>query len=329
MATPTPFKLTTALPPADLRFESMTHSSRAERARGNAAHLLSEKSDLYPTSARQDGDLASQLRDGAKRHFHGYVTRFGIGAHQGRCFGYQATVRPWLWFLTRTADCRIFQDQTRPGDRQGRCSRTTASPSFEFKLVGSYRKWVYCVQYRESDFNFVARLLEHEGIYWYFEHDEGEHKLVLVDSQSAHDAAPDCESLPYYGSGAGRRPTPSTCHRLELHRASAARQGGAADYDFERPSTDLSSKPEAAARLSRVGLRVFDYPGDYRARRPTATVGRRPPRRDRQRRLDLLQRDVQRPRARGGPAARARRATRAPTRTREYLRHRALEMQRA
>ena len=77
------------------------------------------------------------------------------------------------------------------------------------------------MQYRESDYNFVARLLEHEGIYWYFEHQDGAHKLVLVDSQSAHDAAPSYESLPFIADGAATAPDTECISDLDLRARGA------------------------------------------------------------------------------------------------------------
>ena len=75
---------------------------------------------------------------------------------------------------------------------------------YEFKLSSSYRTRDYTVQYRETDFNFIARLLEDEGIYWYFEHSAGQHKLVLVDSMAAHpamaSAAGGLDTIPFYGN---------------------------------------------------------------------------------------------------------------------------------
>ena len=109
---------------------------------------------------------------------------------------------------------------------------------FEFKTFRTYRKWVYCVQYRESDYNFVARLLEHEGIYWYFEHGDGEHKLVLVDSQSAHDAAPSCESLPYIEQGAETAPDTDCVSDWRFSQRGAHGQGGA-----RRATTSSGRRP--------------------------------------------------------------------------------------
>src|SRR3954469_6097571 len=201
-----PVTLHSPLPADSLLFESMTASAGLSELGEAQLTLLSPRPDLKPEDLLGKAvTLKVQTREQGKRFVHGYVTRFGIGPHRGKYFGYQATVHSWLWFLTRTADCRIFQELSVP-DIVKHVFEDHGVANFEFKLFRSYRKWVYCVQYRESDFNFVARLLEHEGIYWYFEHRDGQHKLMLVDSQSAHDAAPGCESLPYIESGAGVAP---------------------------------------------------------------------------------------------------------------------------
>ncbi|NCW82094.1 MAG: hypothetical protein EBV68_09520, partial [Betaproteobacteria bacterium] len=89
--------------------------------------------------------------------------------------------------LTRTADCRVFQEMSVPDIVKKVFDDHAGLAQVKLKLFRSYRKWNYCVQYRESDFNFIARLLEREGIYWYFEHKADKHELVLMDSHSAHD----------------------------------------------------------------------------------------------------------------------------------------------
>ncbi|MDN3920023.1 type VI secretion system Vgr family protein [Roseateles violae] len=260
---PPPIAIATPLPPEDLLFESMTASAGLSMLGEMQLRLLSPKPDLKPEDLLgKPVTVTVQLRDGAKRHFHGYVTRFGLGPHQGRYFAYHASVYPWLWFLTRTVDCRIFQEQSVP-DIVKKVFEDHGVASFEFKLFRSYRKWVYCVQYRESDYNFVARLLEHEGIYWYFEHSDGAHKLVLVDSQSAHDAAPDCPSLPYVEPGADRSPDLECVSDWRFSREVRSGKVVLASYDFERPSTDLAVKADKSRAYSLSDYEVFDFQGDY------------------------------------------------------------------
>jgi type VI secretion system secreted protein VgrG len=260
---PHPITLTSALPAADLRFESMACSSGLSLLGEAQLGLISEKPDLKPEDLLgKPMTVTVQLRDDAKRHFHGYVTRFGIGAHRGRYFGYRATVRPWLWFLTRTSDCRIFQEQSVP-DIVKKVFEDHGIADFEFKLFRTYRKWTYCVQYRESDYNFVARLLEHEGIYWYFKHTDSAHKLVLVDSQSAHDASPGCESLPYFENGAHAPPDTDYISRWTFAREVRTGQVTTTSYDFERPSTSLKVDKTRQRSYEMADYEQFDFQGDY------------------------------------------------------------------
>lgn len=225
--------------------------------------LLSEKKDISPDDLLgKPVTVTLAYRDDAKRPLNGYVTRFVQGGFEGKYFVYEMTVRPWLWLLTRTADCRIFQEMTVP-DIVKAVFQDHPVARFEQKLFRSYRPWNYCVQYRETDFNFVARLLEQEGIYWFFEHAEGEHKLVLCDSASAHDAAPGCESLPFYGN-VGQAPPELECvNQWTLARSVQSGKVVITDYDFERPSTSLETNQARTRSYDLSDGEVFDYPGGY------------------------------------------------------------------
>src|SRR6266498_1461344 len=107
------------------------------------------------------------------------------------------TVRSWLWFLTRTTDCRIFQEKTVP-DIIKEVFQDHSMAVFDDGLTGTYARREYCVQYRETDFNFVSRLMEEEGIYYYLEHADGRHVVTLVDSYSGHTALENTATIPYY-----------------------------------------------------------------------------------------------------------------------------------
>ncbi|HUD34262.1 MAG TPA: type VI secretion system tip protein TssI/VgrG, partial [Variovorax sp.] len=224
---------------------------------------ISEKPDLEPEALLgRPMTVTLALRDDTQRHFHGYVTQFGLGTRRGRYHGYQATLRPWLWFLTRTSDCRIFQESTVP-DIVRKVFEDHAIADFEFKLFRPYRKWTYCVQYRESDYDFVARLLEHEGIYWYFTHTDSAHTLVLVDSQGAHDAVPGCESLPYFESITEAPPDTDFISRWHFAREVATGIVATTSYDFERPSTSLQAEKRKQRGYELSDYEQFDYQGDY------------------------------------------------------------------
>lgn len=256
--------LTKGFAPDELLFESMTHSAGLSELGETELALLSSKSDIAPEDLLgHPVSVRLRLADESERHFNGYVTRIGLGVHRGRFYGYQATVRPWLWFLTRRTDCRIFQNKTVP-DIVKEVFEAHKIADFKFQLFREYRERVYCVQYRESDFNFAMRLLEHEGIYWYFAHTEDRHTLVMVDSVSAHDAEPNCESLPYYDAEASIAPDLDHIKRWTFQRHVKSGKVVLKDYDFERPSVLPAADAAHERQYEMADYEWFDYqPGTF------------------------------------------------------------------
>ena len=182
--------------------------------------------------------------DGESRYFNGYVTEFAQTGRLGNFVVYEAVLSPWLWFLTRTSDSRIFQRKSIP-DIVQEVFREHGYPVFSTALFEAYKPWDYCVQYRETDFDFVSRLLEQEGIYYYFRHGLGAHELVLCDSASSHDAVPGYESLPFMPEG-------ETCRQLEYVSEWKTRKIvqpdriALNDYDFRRPRLPVQTQAIAA-----------------------------------------------------------------------------------
>jgi type VI secretion system secreted protein VgrG len=227
-------------------------------------HLLSEQGDINPDEILGKTVCASyQLpTGGGTRYFHGFVTEFGQVGYRNRLHEYQAIVRPWFWLLTRTADCRIFQQRTVPEIFQEVC-KAWGFTDYKLKLNGTYPKWDYCVQYRETDFNFLSRLLEQEGIYYFFEHSESSHVMVLADDSSAHQAQPGYESVPFYPPG-----TPDS--RRERDHLSAwsftksVLSGAYAttDFDFKQPRASLLSTETIGRKHQQANFEIFDYPAE-------------------------------------------------------------------
>jgi type VI secretion system secreted protein VgrG len=181
--------------------------------------LLSEKDDIkFDDIIGQNVTVRLELADKKTRYFNGYVNRFVQVAPFNRFACYHATVVPWFWFLTQTADCRIFQNKTVP-DIIEEVFKGHGFDNYQRSLSGSYESWEYCVQYRETDFQFVSRLMEQEGIYYFFKHENGKHTLVLADSKSAHEPFPGYEEISY------RPPDRATSDDRE-----ATRDGGLQSY---------------------------------------------------------------------------------------------------
>jgi type VI secretion system secreted protein VgrG len=225
--------------------------------------LLSEKGDIAPTGILgKNVTVKLELQDDSVRHFNGYVTRFRQAGVHGRYQAYQATVRPWLWFLTRTADCRIFQELSAP-DIIKQVFGEHSTADLKDELTYTYRKRTYCVQYRETDFNFVSRLMEQEGIYYFFTHEDGHHTMVLADAYSAHQPAPGYESLQFIDAARMVRPDQEYISRWDHACEIQPGRYATDDYDFERPGVDLAARAKLAREHALDDYEVYDYPGAY------------------------------------------------------------------
>ena len=200
------------------------------------------------------------LADESRRYFNGFVTRFAAAGRHGGYLRFTATVSPWAWFLTRTSDCRIFQEKTVREILEDVFADHPMA-DFQFELAESYDKWTYCVQYRETDFNFVSRLLEHEGIYYYYRHIDGGHTMVLTDSIDKHEPFPGYEALRYIRPQELVRPDVEHIHRWEFSREVQPGVFALDDFDFERPSVDLRLKRPTPRNYSPSDYEWFDYPG--------------------------------------------------------------------
>ena len=205
--------------------------------------------------------LALELPGGSRRYFHGIVARCSQGAGAGQFASYQVTLRPWLWLLTRTSDCRIFQNQKVP-DIIKQVFRDLGFSDFEDALSRSYREWEYCVQYRETSFDFVSRLMEQEGIYYWFRHEQSRHILVLSDAYGAHQSPPNYASVPYYPPTLEQR---ERDHFYDWHMAREVQSGSLSlnDYDFQRPGARLEVRSNIARSHAAADYPLYDYPGEY------------------------------------------------------------------
>jgi len=204
-----------------------------------------------------------KLPEGGWRYLNGYVARFGQYELINGFAAYRATLRPWLWFLTRAANCRIFQNLNVPAIVKQVFSDQGFNDIKE-KLIGRYAEREYCVQYRETDFNFVSRLMEEEGIYFYFTHENGQHHLVLADSPSAHDKFPSYERIPYHPEQSSTDKTRADhIHEWTFGRVVQPGAQVLTDYDFKKPKANLLVKSSTNLPHAHSGYERFDYPGRY------------------------------------------------------------------
>lgn len=173
---------------------------------------------------------------------------------------YQLVLRPWLWWLTLASNNRVFQNLA-TSDIVTTIFKAHGFTDFQLKLTGSYTPREYCVQYGESDFSFVSRLLEEEGIFWFFTHEDGKHTLVLGDSNDAFVPIPNGPKVSYLGQRMGER----ELHGIRAGQVCVQAVAGvyrATDYEFTTPTTSLYDQAEAVA-----GPRsIYEHPGGYNAK---------------------------------------------------------------
>jgi type VI secretion system secreted protein VgrG len=273
------FELTTPLVDKDgkplLLFRAMQAREELGRLPELGISALSSQAEIDPREILgKKVTVKMELKGGGPpREFNGHVTRFGQGGTVGRLHEYQLTLRPWLWFLTRTADCRIFQRKTAPEivkevltDKEYRSISAFADgdPLAALTEKSKYPEREYCVQYRETDFNFVSRLLEEEGIYYFFVHQNGEAQLKLVDSLAGHKTLAQTPTISYF--------PPHTQTRAEeeyIRSWSFAQQiqpGFVAidDYDLKNPKANLLVTTGVVEDHEQAIFEIYDYPGEYR-----------------------------------------------------------------
>ena len=205
--------------------------------------------------------LTMNADEGEPRYVHGLVARMRQGDLGKKLSTYHLTIVPRPWRLLHRHDCRIFQELTAPDiikkvlEGAGLANNT----DFRLALQGTYAAREYCVQYRESDWAFVSRLMEEEGITYFFEHAADKHVLALIDKPASHVAIAGDSTVKFKPSlGALSKGE----HIQRFHYAEEIRSGKVTirDYDFKKPGLKLESSGAGAAFAD---LEVYDHPGDY------------------------------------------------------------------
>ncbi len=257
-----PIKVKTPLGDDVLMLRSMTGKEELGRLSEFNLTLLSRDDQIKLEDVLgQSLTVELTLPEGESRYFNGIVSHFSQEGEEGEFFSYKATLRPWLWLLDQTSDCRIFQEKTVP-DIIKEVFRDNGFSDFEESLSGNYRTWEYCVQYRETDFNFVSRLMEQEGIYYYFMHKDGKHILKLSDSISAHEpiAMPD---VPYYPPSQNVERDEDYINKWLISRKLQPGAYSQRDFDFKNPKANLETKLTNPFNHDKSDLELYDYPGEY------------------------------------------------------------------
>jgi type VI secretion system secreted protein VgrG len=254
-----------------LRFQSMRATEELGRPFEFDVEAVAEDDAIAPQDLLgKTACVALQRADGSDRHFHGLVSAMGVeGGADAGWFRYRLVLRPALWLATRRADTRIFQTLAVTDILKQVLAPFGVDVNMQ-QLNGDYPPYDYCVQYRETDFNFASRLMEQEGIYYYFEHAEDGHTMVLVDSPGAHAPCPSLDKFVYRESVDTLLDLEPVTEWRARHQVQPA-QVVLTDYDFAAPATPLEASASAGRKGALPKLEIYDYPCDY----PTQAEGAR------------------------------------------------------
>jgi type VI secretion system secreted protein VgrG len=255
----------------------------------SGAETLSKPFEFRVTmlSTELDVDIKSLLRtsvtvalilsDGEKRYFNGVFhsvmqaqedsdaqggPAMGMSHPEHELATYEAIIVPKVWFLSLDANCKIFQAMSVP-DIVSSVLKEAGVTDFEFNTLGTYPVREYCVQYRESSLAFISRLLEEEGIFYYFTHEETKHTLNFVDKNTAGGTVPGQDTVKYaydqdgWVGGGDEEDKEEGVARLERIETVFTGKASLTDYDFTKPKTSL------LGTTGSENEEAFDYPGEY------------------------------------------------------------------
>ena len=195
------------------------------------------------------------------RYFHGIVHEFHHSATHNRLNLYKAVLLPQAALLQHRQNCRIFQHESVVDIISHVLNQAgITSDQFDFRLQSQYAQREYCVQYCESDLNFIRRLLVQEGIFFFFEHSQDGHLLVFGDSPVTYRPIAGNAEIPL-NPGAAMVGETETVYAFQTAKRILSGQYTQRDYNFEKPDMDLTARHQGEHHQK---LEIYEYPGDYR-----------------------------------------------------------------
>ncbi len=253
-----------------LQLASLSGSEQLGQLFSYHLKLLSNDSELSLLPLLGSSMTVTFDTDDYKRHFNGIVSEIsqtGFESFSGkRQAEYAVTLVPKAWLLLHKVDCRIYLKKSVPDIVKDVLGEIGYS-DVKLSLSGSYEPREYCVQYREDYFNFISRLMEQEGIYYFFQHADGVHTMVLADSLGAHATTSGFAELPYRPqTGKNNAATEAAVTEFASARSVQTIKYSLTDYDPMKPKTSLlgvESISNADSNHPVPKLDSFDYPGDH------------------------------------------------------------------
>jgi type VI secretion system secreted protein VgrG len=269
-----PLKITTPLGPDILLLRGFHGREEISHLFGFHADMVADLKDevRFDPIIGQSVTVEMRLMDGDKRYFNGIVKSFSQGARDENFVHFRAEVVPKLWLLTKKVRSRVFPHLTVPDILK----QVLVGFDVNYDITGTYYQRDYCVQYRESDFDFASRLMEEEGIYYFFKHSDGNHQMMVSDNTSKHPAVPG-QSTTIYEELSGEVRTDMRVTGWEKTQELRSGECTLWDHTFELPTNHLEAKEKTIVtvpvgkvthklNLANDSLEIYDYPGRYAQR---------------------------------------------------------------
>ena len=228
-----------------------------------AVHVaLASTSQIQYDDVIQKEALLTLSGTEADRYFHGIVRKFEHTGKNGQKHLYQADIVPFLMLLSLEQDCRIFQDK-KVQDIVTKIYQESGIPDdrYEFRLKNKDRMRKFCVQYRETDMDFVCRLLQEEGIFYFFEHSKDKHVMVFADDTVNYKPIEGSQEVSFKPAS-GLNPEKESISHIDFSRRLRPGTYTHTNYNFKKPSVDLETK-EKAKDAKQQKFEIYDYPGQY------------------------------------------------------------------
>lgn len=253
-------KISTPLGPNKLLLRSFRGEERISSLFQFTLEMVSEDNAIdFQAIVGKPVTVTLNLSNNTEHHLNGIVGRFVQEETNLRLTRYFADIHPWLWLLTKTSDCRVFQNKSVPEILESVFTELGFT-DFRNDLKATYDKQEYCVQYNETAFNFVSRLMEEEGIFYYFEHGSDKHTLVFGDDSHANPTCSGLESTAvHYRQSLVEHAQDLTITRCLVEEQVVSGAFAHDDFNFETPNTDLKVESKSGTPK----LRVYEYPGGF------------------------------------------------------------------
>src|SRR5688572_3071767 len=208
--------------------------------------------------------LVAVQSDGKERYFNGMCIHFTQTSRNVRFSEYRAELVPNVWLLTQVTQSRIFQEISVPDILR----KVLTGFEVTYELQGTFERRNYCVQYRETDWDFISRLMEEEGIFYYFEHTEANHQLIIANSPPSHRNCPEMETVTYaLERSESQEDWVPAIYTWQMDDRFYTGKVELRDFNFQLPKNSLEQNEQSIFTVGpNKKLESYDWPGGYAKR---------------------------------------------------------------